>query len=459
MSVQERLSYWWEIRAEDKSVWQRFRRNLSISLLGSTVSLAIKLGQTALLTRLLRIDDYGRVLIVLNLFVFLESFAGLRTSDVMFRFFQPFREQQDRRALQGLLLLCLAISLLTGLLIFGSVRLFSGWLAVRVYQNPELASLFNLYGGTILLTTLSGVYEPVLRIYNRFAAVVVPQVLGSLTTLAILVVHFATADNVSLKTVVAAFAVGVVVQTLPPLAQAIQLLKPSLAGVKVKRAAQALAKYRGELMRCLFHSNLSGYLKFAISPGDIFLLGLFSTPAQVALYGLARQLAAPLALLQTNVQIAITPEVALLTARRKFEQLKRLVNRYLLSAFLLSGLVMMLALVPGRLLILWMSRAEYVAALPVFYILLAVAWLMLVFLVFRPLALSLDLLRWFNLGQLASTALLFLFIFKGGLTAMTMAYIQLAGALIVRLLFNIPVWTRLRALAFSSERENVTSAN
>ena len=57
--------------------------------------------------RFLSIDDYGRVVIVLNLFFFLESFAGLRLSDLLFRFFQPFREQRDPRALQGLLLACL----------------------------------------------------------------------------------------------------------------------------------------------------------------------------------------------------------------------------------------------------------------------------------------------------------------------------------------------------------------
>lgn len=94
-----------KIGVEDKSIWRRFRRNVSITLLGSGVSVAIKLGQTALLTRLLKIDDYGRVLIVLNLFVFLESFFGLRVADVMFRFFQKLKDQEDARSLKGLLIL------------------------------------------------------------------------------------------------------------------------------------------------------------------------------------------------------------------------------------------------------------------------------------------------------------------------------------------------------------------
>jgi len=64
-------------------------------------------------------------------------------------------------------------------------------------------------------------------------------------------------------------------------------------------------------------NNLSGYLKFAINPGDLFFLGLFSSPTQVAFYGLAKQLTAPLALLQTNLQTAITPEITSLLTRAK----------------------------------------------------------------------------------------------------------------------------------------------
>src|SRR2546423_15115765 len=109
------------MQAQDGPVWHRFRRNLSISLLGSGFSLAIKLGQTALLVSALRIDDFGRVLIVLNLFAFLEAFVGLRVSDIIFRFFLPLKERQDARALQGLLLLCLGVSLAAGLLIGSGV--------------------------------------------------------------------------------------------------------------------------------------------------------------------------------------------------------------------------------------------------------------------------------------------------------------------------------------------------
>ena len=437
---------------EDRSIWDRFRRNVSISLLGSGVSLAIKLAQTALLTRLLKIDDYGRVLIVLNLFAFLDSFFGLRVADVMFRFFPKLKDQEDARSLQGLLILCLGISLASGLLIYGGTLILSPWLADRIYPHLGLSPLLNIYGCTVLVSAFSGVYEPILRIYNRFTAIVVPQVLGSLVTLILLSAYFATnlttsAGDYNLKVIVAAIAIGVLVQSVPPLVQALRLVSSYLSRAKAREAAQALAAHRREVTSCLLNSNLSGYLKFAINPGDLFFLGIFSSPTQVALYGLAKQLTAPLALLQTNLQTTVTPEITSLIAKGRFQQLKRLIGRYLVSAFVISSLLLISALLLGRLLFLRFFQPEYLAALPVYYILVVVACLLLIFLVFRPLAVSLDLLRWHNLALLVSAAIVICFIIAGDLNAMTMAYVQLAEALILRSLFNVLVWVRLRALA------------
>jgi O-antigen/teichoic acid export membrane protein len=259
----------------------------------------------------------------------------------------------------------------------------------------------------VLVSAFREVYEPILRLHDRFTSVIVPQVAGALVTLTILAAYFATADGYNLKVIVLAFAIGVFVQAVPPLALALRLLQPSLAGLKMKPAVLALARYRHELLRCLFHSNLSGYLKLAINPGDIFLLGLFSTPAQVAVYGLARQLTAPLALLQTNAQTAVAPEVIALIAKRKFAQLKRLIGRYVVSASILSGLSGAGGLLVGHVFVVWLSRPAYLVALPVFYVLLVIASLMLVVAVFRPLSVGLDLMRWYNLGLLLSVAIVF----------------------------------------------------
>jgi O-antigen/teichoic acid export membrane protein len=440
---------------EGRAIWRRLRRNISISVVGSSLFLAVKLAQTALLTRVLEVNDYGRVLLVLNFFVFLDSFFGLRVSDVMFRFFPLLNERGEKHALKGLLLLCLGICLASGLIIYGAVVILSPWLADRFYPGLEMTPLFRIYGCTILFSSFGGVYEPVLRVHDRFNAIVAPQILGSLVTLILLCIYFATRSGpgisanggYSVGIVVAAFAVGALIQSVIPLIKALRLVKPFLSGAKFKEAMQTLAEHRRAIKACLMNSNLSGYLKFAISPGDVFLLGLFSTPAQLAWYGVAKQLTAPLALLQTNIQIAVTPEISSLVAKRKFHQLKRLLAGYftrsiLIGSFLLIGVVLL-----GHFLIVNILRAEYTAALPVFYLLAGAAWLMLVFLVFRPLALNLDLLRWHNLVLLASSGIVVFIIIAGELNAMTMAYVQLVEVLIFRSLFGVFIVTRLIRLA------------
>ena len=441
----KRLSYFAKIDADDQSIWKRLKRNVSISALGSAVFVAIRLAQTVLLTRFLEIDDYGRVLIVLNLFVFLNSFFGLRVSDLMYRFFPPLKHEGDERGLRYLLLFCLGSCLASGLLIYGVVLVISSWLAGHLYSHASLSTLFNIYGCTLLVSAFSGVYEPILRIFDRFSAVVVPQILGSALTLLALSIYFATKPAAyDLRVVITALAVGLLVQVIPPFVKALLLVRPLLVPVKVSSIVPEQTKYRGEFFRCLFNSNLSGYLKFAIDPGDIFLLGVFSSPTQVALYGLAQRLVAPLTFLQTTIQTAVVPEITTLVAKLHLQQLQRLVARYVKSALAVGGLLLLGTLLLGRLLLLHFFSANYASALPVFYCLVIAAWLLLVLLVFRPLAVSLDLLKWHNLALFISAVVVAGLIIAGKLNALTMAYVQLAEAAILRLAFSILVWKRLR---------------
>lgn len=442
----KRLSFFAGLDANDKSIWKRLKRNVSISALGSAVFVAIRLAQTVLLTRYLEIDDYGRVLIVLNLFVFLNSFFGLRVSDLIYRFFPPLKHEGDEGGLRYLLLFCLGSCLASGLLIYGVVLIISPWLAGHLYSHSSLSILFNIYGCTLLVSAFSGVYEPILRIYDRFSAVVVPQILGSALTLLALLIYFGTKPaGYDLRVVVTALAVGLLLQVIPPFVKALRLVRPLLLlPVKASSIASEQTKYRREFSRCLFNSNLSGYLKFAIDPGDIFLLGVFSSPTQVALYGLAQRLVAPLTFLQTTIQTAVVPEITTLVAKLQLEQLQRLVARYVKSAFAVGGILLLGTLVLGRLLLLHFFSANYAVALPAFYCLVIASWLLLVLLVFRPLAVSLDLLKWHNLALFVSAVLVAGLIIAGKLNALTMASVQLAEAAILRLAFSVLVWKRLR---------------
>jgi O-antigen/teichoic acid export membrane protein len=431
---------------EHRSIWRRARRNLSISATGSAFLFAVKFAQTALLTKLLKVEDFGRLLIVINFFVFLDSFFGVRVSDAVFRFFPAFKAQGDERSLKGLLLICLGICAGSGLLIYLLVLVLSPWLTNRFYPQLGLTPLLRIYGLTILLTSFSGVYEPILRLHDRFIAGIAPQVIGSVVTLGLLIAYFAREAVYDLEIVVAVFAIGGFIQTVPPLISALRIVRRFLQAPGFIESLHALRLHRDLLTGTFLNSNFSGYLKLAISPGDVFLLGLFSSPTQLAYYGLAKQLTAPLAFLQTNLEMAINPEIATLTGRRQFAQLKCLLGRYFMRTLAIGSLLLIGVILVGHVLISFFLSPAYAAALPIFYLLAIAAWLLLVLLVFRPLALNLDLLRWHNLGLLISALIVILIIAAGRLSAYTMAAIQLIDALVLRSLFSTLVWNRLRRL-------------
>jgi hypothetical protein len=94
--------------------------------------------------------------------------------------------------------------------------------------------------------------------------------------------------------------------------------------------------------------------------------------------------------------------------------------------------------------VLRVSRPEYVASLPIFFILLIAAWALLFSAMLRPLALNFDLLKWDNLAHIATALLLLCLILGGWLTGVTMAIAQLLSAVVLRGIFSIPIWTRLR---------------
>ena len=63
--------------------------------------LLIRLAQSALLTRVMKIEDYGLRPTVLNLFVFLDSFwLARQRCDIPL--FPSFQEQGDRSSVKGL---------------------------------------------------------------------------------------------------------------------------------------------------------------------------------------------------------------------------------------------------------------------------------------------------------------------------------------------------------------------
>lgn len=434
-------------RLQKSVIWQRFFKNLSINVIGSIVLMIVAVGRTAVLTKSLTIDDYGRVMIVINLFTFLGSFLGLRVRDVLYRFYPQFMHEKDYEALRALILLCFLINLGIGLVLGGGIYALSPWIAVKFYHNVALIPLFRIYAWAAVFTlTFQEICETILRLHDSFVYVVIPQVFGGIVTLGLISVFLLSRQTYHLESIVLAFVAGSLTCVFFPLLRAIQLITPIFSCESNFWSFAALRTYRDPLLSTLFQTNLVGYLNVVGDSGGLFLLGIFASPKEVALYDLARQLVTPFSILQNNIQIAITPEIVSLWARKQISQLYKMVKRFIAVTLGLGMLIVLGVVILVRPAISIISKPDYLEALPVFYILVVTTYFTFVSLTFYAVTLCMDRLKHRN--SIVAIGLIYIFIAVAtNASAIKLAWARLVGALTIRIFNDMTVYRRLRKIA------------
>ena len=444
---------------ESDSIWGKIVKNSSIGVGGSVVTIFIGLGRTAILTKSILIADYGKVLIVVNIFMFLGGFFGLRVHDVIYRFYPQFEQEKNVGAIRGILVICFLISMVVGILLGLGVYAMAPWIAERFYQAPCLVNSFRIYAIAVLVSSLGGISVPVLRLHDHFATIAASQILAGGFTLTAFAIYFYNVGNYQLEHIVAIFGLGIIIQTAFPLIQVARVVSPYMRAANGSNCLRSLGQYRRKIVSTLFQTNLVGYLKLISTPGDVFLLGILSTPVQVALYGLAQQLVGIFHVFSNNIQNAITPEVMALAARRQLFLLRSFIRNYMMLTLIAGGIFAVVLFFMASPLLVWISKPQYLKAVPVFNILIIVACIGLSLVIFYPLGLSMDLIRWHNYAQIVNIVILAVIIAVLDLNANKMAWIQLAGIIVYIFIFVIPVWNRLGSFAGKKESDAPTPIN
>lgn len=435
------------LSSEDYIRLRRFSRNFTIGFGGSIILLVIAVVRTALLTKNMLLEDFGKIMILLNVVTFLNSFLLIRVSEAIYRFYPELEQTEDYEALGAFLILCLLLSFVVGLVVAVGLFILAPFAVSKFYSGDETLivplRILSLVG---IFLAFEGFSTAVLRLKDRFLAIVLPQVIGNLFTVIILLAYLVGARSYSLEVIIAAFAVGLCIQAVLPLAQSIRSIYP-LVLLTRKSSFGALADYRRPIFSTIFHANISGYFKLLDRGGAVFLLGIFSTPAEVALYALADQLTRPMLMLQNNIQTAITPEIVFLWTSRKFNKLYKLLLGYVAVAGAAGTVVLVVGITLARPVILLLSKAEYLDALPIFKVLLATVCLIIVSLPFYILSISMDKLRRRNTVMLLKLVYLIVVIISADLNAILMAAILFFGELTVRVLHDAPLLWKVRYLA------------
>lgn len=428
---------------DEGTVSARIFRNFSITFSGSILLQVIAFIRIPLLLKNISIDDYGRILIAASFFTAISLFINVRVHDLLFRFLPEMEREGDRGAVSALHRLALGICIALSAIILALTFVGGRWASLHLYRDLSLHPL-------LLISSIYAVFAPftmyasgVLRLRNRFSWLVAPQVAGGVITLVLLALLFFVRQRNDLITVVWAIALGQMVGAAVPVLLSIWLARKEIAAPGGLFSFTALAPHRRGLIDTLIDTNVLNWLKIGTEKGGLFLLSVFSTPEQVALFGIASRLCQPAILLQSNLQTALNPEIVSLYATRRLDELRRLVRRIFTASALAGLAVLALGLLLIRPVLLVLATPDYLAGVPVFRVYLTAVYLAFISLPFFYLALSMDKLRRRNLVVAVRFLYLGFFVWWG-FNALTLALALLLGEITVRLFNDIPLYRELK---------------
>ena len=301
------------------------------------VTTIVVFGETIILARHLGSEGFGVFLLIVAFPEAVLQVLDLRVKDAMNRYMGEAFELDDRPRAVALLKLFWSLDVLVGLLCLGIVAALSVPMTELLIGDSEHADLMIVYSLGLLLGTLDSAGGTVLRLLDRFRLAFIAGSIGNLSRLGLVALAVYALDG-ELGTVVWARVAAEVVLTALIAGASLVLLQRMLW--KDRRTPTAtLREERREILGFLMSTNLTATLKMATTKLDTMLIGVFATPATVALYRVALQFARGPLLLSDALYSAVFPTFARAAAGGRQKEINNIARS--------STALMCVTLLPG----------------------------------------------------------------------------------------------------------------
>jgi O-antigen/teichoic acid export membrane protein len=323
---------------------------------GNILKLALGLAPSVLIFRALGPADVGRLILALNivsLFSMVGEF-GLRDAAVNYvvRFLTAAPEQA-RQVARTFLVSKVSLAALAGTLAFFS----AGLIAARFYPQARVADLIRLGAFSLLADGLLGFSMALLEAQQKFGAMSALGVIQALVRAGAIAALF-LAHRLSLTSLL-------ILESLVPLAAfaySLRLVPRSFVSLR-----RPVLKHLGLLFQFAKWIAVVALASTIFLKLDVLMLSGFRAPAEVGVYAAAIALVAKLEVLKSAVLTTAFPKACRHTERGELRD-------YVFGSLRLTGAAS-LAMLPlffmGGMLIVWLYGADYGAAAPAFYPLLA----------------------------------------------------------------------------------------
>jgi stage V sporulation protein B len=377
----------WFSRWREDPILRRVVANSSWLLSARGINVPLGLLESILVTRLLGVQGFGILGIVITIITVINRLASFRMNDMVVKYLSESvaRKQPGESA----------ATLKAGLLAEGAASLVAFAVAVvaapvtaRLFLGgPENTHLILGYAFVILANSVVETTAGVLQVFNRFEIQAITNVLRKVVVL--LGIGLSWALSAGLTGVLAAYVVSNWVASLYQLWQTIRVTRKEL-GDGWFRAPLALIRTRfREMARFALATNLGASLSLLVKESDLLWLAYFRTPVEAGYFKLATMLLKIPFAASSPLVSAVYPELARFAARRDVQGIRKLLaSSTKLSATLLIP-VCTLLVVTAPWLVGKFYGSEFLPAVPALYILLVGLALANLFFWTRPVLLAL----------------------------------------------------------------------
>ena len=308
-----------------KTVKKRLFQNASWLFGGKTLAGGFSAIQTVILARLLGVDNYGLLVLIIAYVDILNNFFDFRVWETATKYIGTFWTNGEREKTLSMVKLSYIIDILSGILAFIIAILTAKIASSYLIHSPNAYTLIWIYSLSLLIDTANSTSDAILRVFDRFKRIAFVSSFISLfrLILVVLFLYFGMGINgVVLSFILASFLgfsirMWIVSKTLRE-NQLNNWWRSDLS--LVKDQWKGIAWFMG-------NTSFAGTLSMANDNfmGELFL-GYFSGKEAVAYYKVAKSFVKLITRIMDPIYEAIYPELVRISTLNALKDFKRLVK-------------------------------------------------------------------------------------------------------------------------------------
>lgn len=304
---------------------KRLMRNSSWVFFSNFYSTGLAFLRSVLMARGLGAAVFGSYTMVVAFVGLIQEFLNLNLGTALIRFGAGFHASQRNDKLFALVKLCVRVSGAMVLVSVVVIALLLHFAYAKFVQQPGLAVYIVAYAVAAGITYFNSISRSLLRLYYRFKISSIIEICMDTVETAVvaIVVWWYPKD----------------LHTFFPAIILVRFLNGFICNII------AFAELRGEwkshvhtdvaciredrpgIQKFVLGNSVGNTMKTMISQGDVLLLGLLTSPVQVAYYAVAKKLAYAVLTLSDPLASSIYPQISKLVAERQYPAVRTMLRK------------------------------------------------------------------------------------------------------------------------------------